>query len=136
MLESQQVDLIAIELKGRSGSRLLRVFVDVDGGISLDQCVEISRQISDLLDSRDLIAGRYRLEVSSPGLDRPLKSVRDFTRNLGRKVKVRYSDNDEQKTIIGQIDGVDDRGLVVQNDSGRVEIDIVKILDAKVVPQW
>ena len=117
ILESQQIDLIDIELKGRSGSRVLRIFVDIDGGISLDQCVDLSRQISDLLDTRDLIAGWYRLEVSSPGLDRPLKTERDFTRNLGRKVRVIYTDKDEQKTISGIIDQVDDSRLFVQHVS-------------------
>jgi ribosome maturation factor RimP len=136
ILELQQIDLIDIELKGRSGSRVLRIFVDIDGGISLDQCVDLSRQISDLLDTRDLIAGWYRLEVSSPGLDRPLKTERDFTRNLGRKVRVIYTDKDEEKTISGIIDQVDDSWLFVQHDSVRIAIDISKILVAKIIPKW
>ncbi len=136
ILESQQIDLIDIELKGRSGSQVLRIFVDIDGGISLDKCVDLSRQISDLLDTRDLIAGRYRLEVSSPGVDRPLKTTRDFTRNLGRKIKVIYQDKAEQRTISGIIDQVDDSRLFIQHDSARIAIDISKILVAKIIPKW
>ena len=136
ILESQQIDLVDIELKGRSGSQVLRIYVDIDGGISLDQCVDLSRQISDLLDTRNLIAGRYRLEVSSPGVDRPLKTVRDFTRNLGRKVKVISKDKDEEKTISGIIDQVDEKSLFVQQDSARIAIDISKILVAKIITKW
>ena len=136
ILELQQVDLIDIELKGRSGSQVLRIFVDIDGGISLDQCVALSRQISDLLDTRDLIAERYRLEVSSPGLDRPLKTVRDFTRNLGRKVSVIYTAKGEEKTIPGIIDQVDDSRLFIKHDGARVAIDISNIVVAKIIPKW
>ena len=136
ILESQQIDLVDIELKGRSGSQVLSIYVDIDGGISLDQCVDLSRQISDLLDTRNLFAGRYRLEVSSPGVDRPLKTVRDFTRNLGRKVKVISKDKDEEKTISGIIDQADEKSLFVQQDSARIAIDISKILVAKIITKW
>jgi len=136
ILESQQIDLVDIELKGRSGSQVLRIFVDIDGGISLDQCVALSRQISDLLDTRDLIAGRYRLEVSSPGLDRPLKTARDFTRNSGRKVTISYTENDDEKTISGIIDQVDGSQLLIQQDNTRIGIEIAKIRVAKIISKW
>jgi len=114
----------------------LRIFVDIDGGISLDQCVALSRQISDLLDTRDLIAGRYRLEVSSPGLDRPLKTARDFTRNSGRKVTISYTENDDEKTISGIIDQVDGSQLLIQQDNTRIGIEIAKIRVAKIISKW
>ena len=136
ILESQQIDLIDIELKGRSGSRVLRIFVDIDGGISLDQCVDLSRQISDLLDTRDLISGRYRLEVSSPGTDRPLKTERDFKRNLGRTAKVIYTEKEEEKTITGIIEHVDNSQVLVNQNNSQVQIEIATILVAKIIPKW
>ena len=137
ILESRSVDLIDIELKGGSGSQLLRIVVDVDGGITLDQCVQLSREISDLLDTQDLITGRYRLEVSSPGLDRPLKTERDFKRNLGRKVRINYlSEQNEHQTIIGVIEVVKNNQVVVLENSQQVQIDLSKISVAKIMPVW
>lgn len=137
ILESQDVDLIDIEFKGKSGSQIFRIFVDIDGGITLDQCVNLSREISDLLDTRNLISGRYRLEVSSPGLDRPLKAERDFKRNLGRKVRINYlTDQAEDQAIIGTIEQVDNNLVVVMQDNQQIKINISKILAAKIMPIW
>ncbi len=137
ILEAHSVDLIDIELKGRSGSQLLRIVVDIDGGITLDQCVELSREISDLLDTRNLIAARYRLEVSSPGLERQLKTERDFKRNLGRKVRINYlSDQAEEQTVTGAIEQVNDNQVVVMQDSQQVQVALSKILSAKIIPVW
>ncbi|MDZ7332044.1 MAG: ribosome maturation factor RimP [candidate division KSB1 bacterium] len=137
ILTSHQVDFIDLELKGRVGAQVLRVFVDTDGGITLDQCVILSREISDALDRRDILPGRYRLEVSSPGLDRPLKSMRDFQRNLGRQVKIKYLDEGGNSvTVIGQIEGVDDDAVVILEDDQQKKITMSKILLAKILPVW
>jgi len=137
VLESHHVDFIDMELKGRSGSLVLRVFVDTEGGITLDQCAKLSREIADLLDTRDLIVGRYHLEVSSPGLDRPLTAARDFWRNAGRQVRIKYlTEQAEEDTIIGTIEQVDDNQVVVIQDNQQIKIDLSKILVAKIVPVW
>lgn len=137
ILASHQVDFIDLELKGRVGAQVLRVFVDTDGGITLDQCVILSREISDALDRRDILPSRYRLEVSSPGLDRPLKSPRDFQRNLGRQVKIKYLDEEgNSATVIGQIEeAYDDLVVVLENDQQK-NIKMSKILLAKILPVW
>jgi len=139
ILASHQVDLIDLELKGRIGAQVLRIFVDTDGGITLDQCVVLNREISDMLDRRDIMPGRYRLEVSSPGLDRPLKSIRDFQRHIGRQVKINYlADGREAVTVIGQIDATEnDAVIILDNDQHQpIKIDLSKILVAKVLPVW
>ncbi len=137
ILASHQVDFIDLELKGRAGAQVVRIFVDTDGGITLDQCVTLSREISDALDRRDLIPGRYRLEVSSPGLDRPLRSLRDFQRNLGRQVRIKYlADEDETVTLVGQIDAAADDAVVVLENNQRIRIELSKILLAKILPVW
>lgn len=97
----------------------------------------LSREISDALDRRDILPGRYRLEVSSPGLDRPLKSMRDFQRNLGRQVKIKYLDEGGNSvTVIGQIEGVDDDAVVILEDDQQKKITMSKILLAKILPVW
>lgn len=137
ILASHQVDFIDLELKGRVGAQVLRVFVDTDGGITLDQCVILSREISDALDRRDILPSRYRLEVSSPGLDRPLKSPRDFQRNLGRQVKIKYLDEEgNSATVIGQIEEADDDLVVVLENDQQKNIKMSKILLAKILPVW
>jgi len=136
LLDLEHVDLIDVELKGRAGSQVLRIFVDTDEGISLDQCAALSRQISDLLDTRDIIPGRYRLEVSSPGLDRPLKTERDFKRNLGREVKIVYTEDEEEKNIVGIIEDVDNSQVFVNQENSSAKIELSKILVAKIIPKW
>lgn len=137
LLNSQKIDLVDIELKGKSRTQILRIFIDINGGIFLDQCESLSREISDLLDTKDLISGSYRLEVSSPGLDRPLKTERDFQRNIGRKVKINHlTDGEEIKTTTGTIDQVDENMIVIEQNNHRFEIDISKILMAKILPAW
>jgi len=78
VIEQNTAELIDLEFKGKKGNQVLRVFVDTEGGITLKQCEQISREISDFLDQKDLISGKYRLEVSSPGIDRPLKTLSRF----------------------------------------------------------
>lgn len=86
--ESEGADLVELTLSGGRRRRMLRVFVDRPGGITVDECARLNRLIGAVLDVEDLIDGPYVLEVSSPGLDRPLKTDRDFERSTGCKVRV------------------------------------------------
>lgn len=88
-------DLIDIELKGKRGNQLLRIYVDTETGISLDLCEILSREISDLLDRKDIFKDRYRLEVSSPGIERPLRNSKDFKRHITRRVELQFDQNDK-----------------------------------------
>lgn len=88
LLESEAVELVDLNLGGSRRRRLLRVFVDRLGGITLDDCARLNRMIGNALDVEDPIEGSYVLEVSSPGLDRLLKTERDYARSTGRKVRV------------------------------------------------
>lgn len=107
VLEREGVELVDIELKGPPGRQILRVFIDEEGGITIDRCTQISRMLSDLLDRKDPIPGRYTLEVSSPGVDRPLRLPRDFRRNLGRDVRVQVREGEQVRYLTGQIVAAD-----------------------------
>jgi len=86
---------------------ILRLFIDKEGGITLDDCAHVSRQLSARLDAEDPIDGRYTLEVSSPGLDRPLSRERDFERFAGQRVRVTTeSPIDGQRNFIGRLEGL------------------------------
>lgn len=83
--------LIDVSLKGDNRNRIVEVFVDSRNGVSVDDCAEMSREMASILDSADLITSKYRLDVSSPGVDRPLKFLEQFYKHLERKFEVSYS---------------------------------------------
>jgi ribosome maturation factor RimP len=86
--DSRGFELVDVELKTAPGGRLVRLFVDKDGGIGLDELQSVSEEVSAILDAEDPIESRYTLEVSSPGLDRPLKGEADYRRFVGRLAKL------------------------------------------------
>ncbi len=101
----EQVDL---ELAGRQGSYVLRLLIDKPGGVTINDCARVNRELSSLLDQEDPIPSRYTLEVSSPGLDRPFKTERDFRRALGKRVKVISADeNGGSVTRVGLLEGIE-----------------------------
>ena len=137
IIEQNTAELIDLEFKGKKGNQVLRVFVDTEGGITLKQCEQISREISDFLDQKDLISGKYRLEVSSPGIDRPLKTYRDFKRNLSRKVRIEFFNQDrELETKIGTIHSVQEDQVTLEVEKGSIKISLVNIKKAKIIPIW
>lgn len=101
--DEQGVELFDIELLGR-GKLLLRVMIDKEGGITLDDCERFSRSFEALLDVEDPIPMSYTLEVSSPGLDRPLKELKDFEKNIGKLARIITIEKIEnQNLFIGRI---------------------------------
>lgn len=114
ILDSMGIELVDIEF-GRVGrDAVLRLFIDKEGGIMLDDCANVSRELSLILDVEDVIACNYSLEVSSPGLDRPLKKTSDYQRFSGRLIKIRTYEpllddkGNKRKTFIGKLDGLVD----------------------------
>lgn len=115
VVEEENLELVDLEFSGVGPTSVLRVYVDRSAGVTVDQCAHLSRKISDLLDMDDLIPGRYRLEVSSPGLDRPLVSGADFKRKIGKKVKVFLKESVDGKTeLVGEIKNLKGENVVLQ----------------------
>lgn len=95
-------ELVDVEYVKEGGTWYLRAYIDKPGGIAVDDCEVVSRRLSDLLDEKDYIDDAYILEVSSPGLGRPLKKEKDFKRSLGEEVEIRtYRAVDKQKEFTG-----------------------------------
>lgn len=118
ILESMSMELVDLEYKHEGRDWFLRIFIDKEGGVNLDDCAEVSREVGAVLEVEDLIRTAYRLEVSSPGIDRPLKKVGDFERFAGSLVRVKtYESLDPdqrghaRKTFVGTLLGVEG-GLV------------------------
>jgi len=136
-LDREDVELVDVDLKGNAGNQILRIYVDTPDGISLDRCSELSKTISDILDIKDPIQGSYILEVSSPGLDRPLKTIRDFQRQIGKKVRIIFREEEKSKTIEGIIKNVDDTQCVHIGGNGtEFLLAIDRIIKAKILLKW
>ena len=92
----------------------LRAYIDKPGGITIDDCVDVSRKMNDLLDEHDFIKEKYIFEVSSPGLDRPLKKDKDFKRSLGKNVEVRtFKKINGEKEFEGELVSFDDKTFTI-----------------------
>lgn len=97
LIEAEGMELVHVEcLRGKT-RWLVRIFIDKEGGVTVDDCAEISNQVGDVLDVHEVPPGSYTLEVSSPGLDRPLARDKDFTKYRGCKVKIRTTEKIEGK---------------------------------------
>lgn len=105
------LELVDVEYKQENRRMVLRVYVDKDGGVTLDECAALSRELAEILDVEDFIRGRYSLEVSSPGLNRQLKKPADYERFLGRLVKIHTYEpladdkGNMRKTFLGELVG-------------------------------
>jgi ribosome maturation factor RimP len=113
-------ELAEVSLLGRGKRALLRVFIDKDGGITLNDCEVYSRRLAALLDVEDPVAGPYTLEVSSPGLDRPLKNPSDFRKSIGKLVRIVTKESiDNRSFFVGRLRGVNGDALRLSvSDSG------------------
>jgi len=132
-LKKEGVILVDLNFTLSGKKSILRILVDVPGGgITLDKCTYINNSISQLLDEENLIQGSYVLEVSSPGVDRPLISKEDFTRCLNRKVKIFFNQLQEGKSeITGVIISVADAGVNVDSEGQIQQIPFDRIRKAK-----
>jgi len=140
ILQDMAMELVDLEFKREGRDWFLRLFIDKAGGVTLDDCADVSREIDALLEVEEVIDTAYRLEVSSPGLDRPLKKPEDYERFKGRLVKVKTFeklDPDERghtrKTFVGELLGLEGGTVrILQQDKkgGVVEIPLDGIAKA------
>ncbi len=102
------IELVHIEVAGTKRDAVIRLYIDKDGGVTLDDCSLVSRGVEEILDAEDFIPSRYVLEVSSPGIERQLYSLSDFVKFTGHLAKVKLkTEIDGQRTFVGTINEVD-----------------------------
>lgn len=123
IIKEHQFELVDVEWVKEAGNYYLRVYADKEGGITIDDCELISRALSDLLDQHDFISENYILEVSSPGLDRPLKKDKDFARSIGKEVELRlFKAVDKEKEFAGVLTAYDKETVTISAEDGSEKI--------------
>lgn len=119
------LELAEVEYRQEGRQMVLRLYIDKDGGVALDDCSAVSRELTEILDVEDFIQGHYNLEVSSPGLNRPLKKPSDFERYTGRLVKIRTFEpladdaGNMRKTFLGELLGLSDSIVRLKLNEGQ-----------------
>ena len=122
IIEANHFELVDVEWVKEGPNWYLRVYIDKEGGITVDDCELVSRAFGDILDEKDYIAENYIFEVSSPGLDRPLKKEKDFARSVGKEVEVRlYKAIDKKKEFVGLLDSYDDHSVTLELEDGNTK---------------
>lgn len=129
-------ELVGVEYRPSGKHSLLRIYIDRPDGVTVDDCSAVSYQISGLLDVEDPIPGQYTLEVSSPGLDRPLFQAQDFERFAGHEVKVRMRfPHEGQRNFRGLLQGLQEQMVVIEDQDGkRVSLPLDQVEQARLVP--
>lgn len=116
-------EMVDVEYVKEAGTWYLRLYIDKEGGITIDDCETVSREFSDKLDEEDFIQDAYIMEVSSPGLGRPLKKEKDYKRSLGKEIEIRtYRPIDKQKEFFGILTAYDEKQVTItlENQETRV----------------
>lgn len=128
-------ELVGVEYRPGRKDGLLRIYIDTETGVTLDDCTQVSHQVSGLLDVEDPIPGHYRLEISSPGLDRPLIKSADYERFAGALVRVKLSGLWEgRRKIRGTLKGLRDGHVLVDEEGVVHEIPLDRIDRSNLVP--
>ena len=135
-IETFGAELIDCELHGKPGSYRLSVFVDTDDGISVARCTEISRRLIGLAVLDNLLGERYRLEVSSPGVERPLKTEREFRRKIGKELEILFVEGDKDRKLRGKLLAVFGEEILLQTTDGEVRIQNGQIKRAVQALPW
>jgi len=137
VVESAGLELWEVTFGKEAGRMVLRVTVDRDGGIDVDTMSEMSERLSRRLDLEDFGRGRYQLEVSSPGLERPLRQPRHFQRSVGEQVKVKTVEPVAGSKIhAGALVSADAEAIVIATDGGELRVPYANVASARTVFEW
>ncbi len=119
ILEKKGFELYDVEYVKEGSDYYLRIFIDKEGGITINDCVDVTREMNEILDREDYIKDAFIFEVSSPGLDRPLKKDKDFDRNIGKQVEIKtFKPFDKQKEFTGILKSHDETSVTIEFEDG------------------
>lgn len=136
-IEALGYELVELDAPAPGGSGTLRIYIDSAEGVGLEDCERVSHRVSGVLDVEDPVPGQYVLEVSSPGLDRPLRTAEHFRRQVGKVVKlVLAAGRPGRRRYKGTILGIDEGVLEIEVDDERVKLPLSEIESARLVPEF
>lgn len=136
VVQDFNAELVGVTLKGAKRNYILIVFVDRIGGVTIEDCTKISRQLSKEQELDDLLGNNYRLEVSSPGMDRPLKTPQDFKRNVGRFLEIEFEDKAGLHKLKGNLKKADEKLITLEDKNGAHDVPIHSIIKAIQGIKW
>ena len=136
-VEALGFELVGIEFIRAGKHSTLRIYIDSQEGVEIEDCVDVSRQVSAVLDVEDPITNEYNLEVSSPGLDRPLFKAAHYTRVIGQTITVKLQmPQDDRRNFKGLLESCDERGFTIVVDNQKFELAYDNVLKANLVPDF
>ena len=119
LIERNKFELVDVEYVKEGSDWYLRAYIDKEGGITVNDCEVIAREMNELLDKEDFIEGSYIFEVSSPGLGRPLKKEKDFVRSMGKELEIRtYKAVNHEKEFYGSLKAYDSSSVTIETEAG------------------
>ena len=139
LAKDQGMEVVDIELRheGSRGGRVLRLYLDKEGGPNVDDLSRVSRQLSEVLDDLDALEGAYTLEVSSPGINRPLKRPEHFTRFVGKRIRVRTRDMiNGRRSFLGTLQAVLEDQIALKQDGAQYQIPFSVIEKSNYEHDW
>jgi ribosome maturation factor RimP len=142
VVEREGAELVDLEVAGSLGRPIVRAYVDTEAGVTLDECARLSRRLEQMLESTGAVPERYVLEVSSPGIERPLTKRAHFEHYLGREIAVRlHRKHDGRKRFVGTLEEVEggaagSYAIKIAGSEGRWTFDAAEIARARLQVQW
>lgn len=134
VVEKNNFLLIEVLVRGEKMNRVIEVYIDNEEGITTENCADVSRELNSLFEEENLFSGKYRLDVSSPGVSRPLKYLLQYRKHIGRELEVKYSVNEEKsEKIKGRLTKVDGDKLWFTTKDSELIIDFEKVIKSKVL---
>lgn len=130
--------LVDVDVRGHKGTRVVEVYIDSEGEMGHDDLALVSKEVGFLLDVEDVVDGSYKLELSSPGIKRPLKIPKQYRKNVGRTLRVRYKDDhDSEEIVVGDLTDADDEMIEIELPSEkRLRLPYSDITQARVELPW
>ncbi len=132
IVENNNFFIVDLIVHGKSGSRSIEIYIDGEQNVSADDCARISLEINPKLEDLPDIGSNYYLEVSSPGVDRPLKFLKQFPKQINRKFEISYNSGGETKKITGKLIGIEGENLIFSSGGRDTIINFNNIIKAKV----
>ena len=130
--------VVEIIVRGVKGSRAVDVYVDGDEGVAVDTLAKVNREIGFLLETEEVIEGRYTLNVSSPGVDRPLRLPRQYKKNIGRTLRIKYMEDEKRSVVQGELINAADEFVELKAKGGNTtqRVSMEDIVESKIVLPW